>query len=119
MVLVPAFTSHLERTHEWPDLVRWNERLASFSRLIVFDKRSTGLSDHAPGPVVLEDTMEDVLAVLDATGAERAAVYGRPRGGAATANALRPPRSRITAPARAPQHWSRAGSPDPGQSVVG
>jgi pimeloyl-ACP methyl ester carboxylesterase len=53
LVLVPAFTSHLEQNHEWPGLVSWNKRLASFSRLIVFDKRSTGLSDHAPGPVVL------------------------------------------------------------------
>ena len=56
LVLVPAFTSHLEQNHEWPGVVRWNARLVSFSRLIVFDKRSTGLSDHAPGPVVLEDT---------------------------------------------------------------
>jgi hypothetical protein len=56
---------NLEQNHEWPGLVRWNARLASFSRLIVFDKRGTGLSDYAPGPVVLEDTMQDVLAVLD------------------------------------------------------
>src|ERR1043166_10061189 len=77
-----SFTSHLEQNHEWPGVVRWNARLASFSRLIVFDKRSTGLSDHAPGPVVLEDTMQDVLAVLDAAGAERPAVYGGPEGGA-------------------------------------
>jgi pimeloyl-ACP methyl ester carboxylesterase len=85
LVLVPAFTSHLEQNHEWPGLVAWNQRLASFSRLIVFDKRSTGLSDHAPGPVVLEDTMEDVLAVLDAAGAERPAVYGDLEGAALSA----------------------------------
>jgi pimeloyl-ACP methyl ester carboxylesterase len=85
LVLVPAFTSHLEQNHEWPGLVRWNERLSAFSRLIVFDKRSTGLSDHAPGPVVLEDTMEDVLAVLDAAGAERPAVYGDLEGAALSA----------------------------------
>ena len=85
LVLVPAFTSHLEQNHEWPGLVAWNQRLASFSRLIVFDKRSTGLSDHAPGPVVLEETMEDVLAVLDAAGAERPAVYGDLEGGALSA----------------------------------
>src|SRR5919109_651374 len=89
LVLVPAFTSHLEQNHEWPGLVRWNQRLRSFSRLIVFDKRSTGLSDHAPGPVVLEDTMEDVLAVLDAAGAERPAVYGDLEG--AALSALSPP----------------------------
>src|SRR5919109_1257849 len=89
LVLVPAFTSHLEQNHEWPGLVRWNQRLASFCRLIVFDKRGTGLSDHAPGPVVLEDTMEDVLAVLDAAGAERPAVYGDLEG--AALSALSPP----------------------------
>jgi class 3 adenylate cyclase len=85
LVLVPAFTSHLEQYHEWPGVVRWNARLVSFSRLIVFDKRSTGLSDHAPGPVVLEDTMQDVLAVLDAVGAERAAVCGDLEGAALSA----------------------------------
>jgi class 3 adenylate cyclase len=85
LVLVPAFTSHLEQNHEWPGLVRWNARLVSFSRLIVFDKRSTGLSDHAPGPVVLEDTMQDVLAVMDAAGAERPAVCGDLEGAALSA----------------------------------
>ena len=85
LVLVPAFTSHLEQNHEWPGVVRWNARLVSFSRLIVFDKRSTGLSDHAPGPVVLEDTMQDVLAVLDAVGAERPAVCGDLEGAALSA----------------------------------
>src|ERR1044072_6930100 len=82
LVLVPAFTSHLEQNHEWPGVVRWNHRLVSFSRLIVFDKRSTGLTDHPPGPVVLEDTMQDVLAVLDAAEAERPAVYGDLEGAA-------------------------------------
>jgi pimeloyl-ACP methyl ester carboxylesterase len=85
LVLVPAFTSHLEQNQEWPGVVRWNARLVSFSRLIVFDKRSTGLSDHAPGPVVLEDTMQDVLAVLDAAGAERPAVCGDLEGAALSA----------------------------------
>jgi len=85
LVLVPAFTSHLEQNHEWPGVVRWNARLVSFSRLIVFDKRSTGLSDHASGPVVLEDTMQDVLAVMDAAGAERPAVIGDLEGAALSA----------------------------------
>jgi pimeloyl-ACP methyl ester carboxylesterase len=82
LLLVPAFTSHLEQDHEWPGLVNWNQRLASFSRLIVFDKRGTGLSDRVPGPVVLEETMQDVLPILDATGAERPAVYGDLEGAA-------------------------------------
>ena len=85
LVLVPPFTSHLEQNHEWPGLVNWNNRLASFSRLIVFDKRGTGLSDRTPGPVVLEDTMQDVLAILDATGAERPALYGEQEGAALSA----------------------------------
>jgi class 3 adenylate cyclase len=85
LVLVPGFTSHLEQNLEWPGLVNWCRRLASFSRLIVFDKRGTGLSDRVPGPVVLEETMEDVLAVLEATGAERPALYGVAEGAALSA----------------------------------
>jgi class 3 adenylate cyclase len=85
LVLVPPFTSHLEQNHEWPGLVNWSNRLASFSQLIVFDKRGTGLSDRTPGPVVLEDTMQDVLAILDATGAERPALYGEQEGAALSA----------------------------------
>jgi hypothetical protein len=41
LVLVPAFTSHLEQNHEWPSLVSWNKRLVSFSRLIVFAKQES------------------------------------------------------------------------------
>jgi class 3 adenylate cyclase len=85
LVLVPPFTTHLEQNFEWPGLVSWVERLASFSRLIVFDKRGTGLSDRVPGSVVLEETMQDVVAVLDQTGAERPAVYGEAEGGALSA----------------------------------
>jgi hypothetical protein len=44
LVLVPAFTSHLEQNHEWPGLVNSNRRLASFSRLIVFDKQESQVS---------------------------------------------------------------------------
>jgi hypothetical protein len=44
LVLVPAFTSHLEQNHEWPGLVNWNQRLASFSRLVVFDKQESQVS---------------------------------------------------------------------------
>jgi class 3 adenylate cyclase len=85
LVLVPAFTTHLEQNLEWPGLVSWVERLASFCRLIVFDKRGTGMSDRVAGPVVLEDTMQDVLAILDETGAQRPAVYGEGEGAALSA----------------------------------
>jgi hypothetical protein len=44
LVLVPAFSSHLEQNQDWPGLVNWNQRLASFSRLIVFDKQESQVS---------------------------------------------------------------------------
>ena len=56
-------------------------RLASFSRLIMFDKRGQGLSDRPPQPPTLEQSAADALAVLDAAGSERAAVYGVSEGG--------------------------------------
>ena len=55
------------------------ERLASFSRLILFDKRGTGLSDRVAAAATLEQRMDDVRAVMDAVGSERAAVFGVPK----------------------------------------
>jgi class 3 adenylate cyclase len=81
LVLVPAFTSHLEQNLEWPGLVDWCRRLASFSRLIVFDKRGTGLSDRIAGVSTLEERMDDIRAVMDAAGSERAALMGASEGG--------------------------------------
>src|SRR5215203_5930019 len=49
LVLVPAFTSHLEQNHEWPGVVRWNARLVSFSRLTVFDKQESQVSVSGRG----------------------------------------------------------------------
>ena len=56
----------------------WSRRLASFSRLILFDKRGTGLSDRVPvGELpTLEERMDDVRAVMSAAGCERAALFG-------------------------------------------
>lgn len=69
---------------EEPRWARYLDRLASFSRLIVFDMRGVGLSDRGPEPPLLELQMDDVRTVMDAAGSETAAVFGGARGGAMT-----------------------------------
>jgi class 3 adenylate cyclase len=83
LVYVPGWVSHLDLNWEEPDYARFLERLASFSRLILFDKRGTGLSDRvAPNELpTLEQRMDDVRAVMDAVGSERAALFGASEGG--------------------------------------
>ena len=81
LVLVPGFTSHLEYDWEEPRHAAFLERLASFSRLIRLDKRGTGLSDRHGGIADLETRMDDVRAVMDAVGTERAALFGYWEGG--------------------------------------
>jgi pimeloyl-ACP methyl ester carboxylesterase len=80
LLWVPGFVSHLEYDWEHPRPARFFRRLASFSRLIRFDKRGTGLSDRVAIPT-LEERMDDVRAVLDATGSSRAALIGASEGG--------------------------------------
>jgi len=80
LVHVPGFVSHLEADWESPLRARFIERLGAFSRLIRFDKRGTGLSDRGPIPT-LEQRMDDVRAVMDAVGCERAALFGISEGG--------------------------------------
>src|SRR5262249_14757028 len=83
LVLVPPFVSHLELYWQEPLVGRFLRRLASFARLILFDKRGTGLSDRvAPQDLpTLEQRMDDVRAVMDAAGSGRAAVLGFSEGG--------------------------------------
>jgi pimeloyl-ACP methyl ester carboxylesterase len=81
VVLVPGFVSHLESDWDEPRSAHFLERLASFSRLIRFDKRGTGLSDRPAGLPDLETRMDDVRAVMDAVGSERAALFGYSEGG--------------------------------------
>jgi pimeloyl-ACP methyl ester carboxylesterase len=83
LLWVPGFVSNVELAWEEPLLARFLDRLASFSRLILFDKRGTGLSDRLPDEQLptLEERMEDVIAVLDAAGSERAALLGHSEGG--------------------------------------
>jgi len=81
LVLVSGFVSHLEYDWEEPRAAHFLERLGSFSRLIRFDKRGTGLSDRPGGLPDLETRMDDVRAVMDSAGSERAALFGYSEGG--------------------------------------
>jgi pimeloyl-ACP methyl ester carboxylesterase len=81
LVLVPGWVSNLEVFWEEPACARFLERLASFTRLILFDKRGTGLSDRVTDMPNLETRMDDVRAVMDAVGSERAALLGYSEGG--------------------------------------
>src|SRR5919108_3289915 len=83
LVYVPGWVSNVELMWEEPAMARFLGRLASFSRLILFDKRGTGLSDRVSNDRLptLEERMDDVRAVLDAIGSERAAVFGASEGG--------------------------------------
>lgn len=81
LLFIPAFVSHLDLYWAAPETAAFFRRLASFSRLILFDKRGTGLSDPVSGVATLEERMEDVRAVLDACGSNRAALFGLSEGG--------------------------------------
>src|SRR4051812_12843761 len=81
LCFVPGFVSHLEVLWEEEVFARPLRRMASFARLILFDKREQGLSDRVGRPPTLEESMEDVRAVLDAVGSERAALFGVSEGG--------------------------------------
>jgi pimeloyl-ACP methyl ester carboxylesterase/DNA-binding CsgD family transcriptional regulator len=75
LVVVPGWVSHLEHMWQHPSYVAYLQRLGRFARLILFDKRGTGLSDRV-SVGTLEDRMDDIGAVMDALGSRKAAVYG-------------------------------------------
>ncbi|HEX8117082.1 MAG TPA: alpha/beta fold hydrolase [Pyrinomonadaceae bacterium] len=83
LVFVMGWVSHLEYFWREPSFARFLRRLATFSRLILFDKRGTGLSDRVPLDQLptLEQRMDDVRVVLEAVGSERAAIIGISEGG--------------------------------------
>jgi pimeloyl-ACP methyl ester carboxylesterase len=81
LVFVPGFVSNVEASWDNPVRAGFFRRLASFCRLILFDKRGTGMSDRTSQIFTLEQRMEDVHAVLDAVGSERAALFGISEGG--------------------------------------
>ncbi len=76
LVLAPGWVSHVEYAWEEPWFSRFLERLAGFSRLILLDRRGTGLSDRVSHLPSLEERMDDLRAVMDAAGSERAALFG-------------------------------------------
>ena len=85
VVFVPPATSHVELGWEIPNMRTLREGISSFARLIFFDKRGTGMSDRVAGAPTLETRMDDVRAVMDAAGSERAAIMGWSEGVAMSA----------------------------------
>ncbi len=77
---MPGLISHLDLWWEEPVTSRFFRRLASLGRLILFDKRDTGLSDRGPGDTPLEERMTDLQAVMDACGSRRAVLFGYSEG---------------------------------------
>jgi pimeloyl-ACP methyl ester carboxylesterase len=82
LIFVPGFVTHLELQWRLPGMGEFLRDLGSFSRLIRFDKRGTGMSDPVSGAPSLETRMDDVRAVMDAVGSRRAAFYGLSEGAA-------------------------------------
>jgi class 3 adenylate cyclase len=81
LVWIPSMAHHVELAWESPAHARFLNRLASISRLIVFDKRGTGMSDRLVGGETLEARMDDIRMVMDAAGSERAVLFGLGDGG--------------------------------------
>jgi class 3 adenylate cyclase len=85
LLYVPSWISQIEHYWDEPTVARYFNRLASFSRLIMFDRRGSGLSDPVVRAPTLEEQMDDIIAVLDAAGSKRAAVFALLEGGALAA----------------------------------
>lgn len=81
LVLIPGWASHVENIWTFREFADWAERVAHFARVVLLDRRGTGLSDPVSDPPTLEERMDDVRAVLDAVGWERAAIWGISEGG--------------------------------------
>jgi pimeloyl-ACP methyl ester carboxylesterase len=85
LVFVPGWISHLDLWWDNPLTSDWLKGLSRFARLIMFDKRGTGLSDRSGGPPGMDQRMEDIRVVMDAAGSKRAAVLGISEGGSLAA----------------------------------
>ena len=110
IVFVHGWVCSFQPAWEWPALASFYRRLATMGRLILFDKRGTGLSDRVLGIASLEERMDDVRAVMDAAGVERAAVLGVSEGGPMCAlfAATHPDRTRalVTMGSYARRNWA-------------
>jgi class 3 adenylate cyclase len=82
LVWIPSLAHHVELNWENPLVASWLERLARLGRLIVFDKRGTGMSDRLSDDTTLETRMDDIRAVMDSAGSSRALVVALGDGGA-------------------------------------
>ncbi len=85
IVMVPGFVSHVEFTHELAGYTAFLRRLSTFARVVTFDKRGQGLSDRISGAPSLEQRMDDVRAVMDDIGSQRAVIVGFSEGSAMSA----------------------------------
>ena len=81
LVLIPGWASHVENIWTLREFAQCAEQLAQFARVILLDRRGTGLSDPVTNPPTLEERMDDVRAVIDAVGWARAAIWGISEGG--------------------------------------
>ncbi len=81
LVLVPGFVSHIEHYWDEPSFARWLRRPTNFARVVMFDKRGTGLSDRVSELPGIDQRMDDVGAIMDAVGIERAVLLGISEGG--------------------------------------
>ena len=97
LVFVPGWVSHLEVMWELPEFARFLDRLAAMGRLILFDKRGTGLSDRVAGMPTLEQRADDITAVMDAAGSSRAAIIAWGEGAAIAAMFAATHPDRVTA----------------------
>jgi pimeloyl-ACP methyl ester carboxylesterase len=81
LVFFTSFVSNIETYWEEPSFARWLNKLASFARVITFDKRGIGLSDRVESLPTMDERMDDVRAVMDAEGSQKAAAFGLSEGG--------------------------------------
>jgi class 3 adenylate cyclase len=81
LVWIPSLAHHVELSWENPPVARFLVRMAELERLVVFDKRGTGMSDRVSSDTALETRMDDIRAVMDAAGSERAVVCALGEGG--------------------------------------
>jgi pimeloyl-ACP methyl ester carboxylesterase len=110
LVMAPGTASHLDLDWEWPEKAEFLDRLGSFCRLIRFDKRGTGLSDRPTDAATLEEREDDIRAVMDAAGTDRAFIFGYSEGAnlAALFAATYPGRTRGLLLWGAQARWTRA-----------
>src|SRR3569832_1516623 len=82
IVFTPGFVSHVEHVWEYPQARHFNERMAALGRVVMFDKRGTGMSDRTAAMPTMDERMDDIRAVMDAVGFDRAVLIGISEGGA-------------------------------------